>query len=365
MNYGLPIVDRLQGPLGALLLLALTVAALGGAAMQGGFGLRARLGGYVETPSVTLSAPRRAMIAELGVMDGQSVRAGDVLARMDTSELEARRRLVVAERGQWQGEGRFERGAPEDRARRADVELAGVAGQISAAQAERRALQGQRASLAQLVAEGLEPATTLQELDLRIGVLQAEINGLDAQRRALSAGTGAAESPAEADPTLAVFDAQLGLIDQQLAAAVLRSPVDGRVTGVLAAPGQWVKEGEPLMRVVSARSSRVILCLSEAEDDVSEGDQVLVHPRTGGPALAGAVVDLGSAVESIAPAQAARAGRCALPTPWPSFGRAAYVELSAGADMMPGQRVVVELTHGPASAAQPDASSGAQAKGER
>lgn len=365
MNTGLPIVERLQGPLGALLLLSLTIGVLGAATLQGGLGLRARLSGYVDTPSVSLSAPRRALVAELHAKDGQEVRAGEVLARLDTAELEAQRRLVLAERAQWRGEGRFERGAPVDRAQRSAVDLAELSGRAASAEAERRALSRQRVNLAQLVAEGLEPSGALDELDLRIGVLQAELRGIEAQRRALAVADEGAPDPGPADPTLAVFDAELGLIDQQIDAAALRAPADGRVSAVAAGPGQWVKEGQQLLRVVPTQSSRVVLCLPEAETSVSEGHPVKVYPREGGPALDGAVVDLGPAVESIAPAQTARAGRCALPTPWPSFGRAAYVELSGGAAMLPGQRVVVELLPLGAAGASLEAAGEAQAMGAR
>lgn len=338
--------DRLQGPAGALALLALSAGLLLALMASRGAVFGAQLNGYADLGTVPMAAPMSARVAELRVQPGEVVEEGAVLVRMDTAALVAQRQVILAERAAWQEQGRFARGEPAARAQDAAEARAALQREAGAARAELSAMGGQRSRLAQLVAEGLEAPAAVAELDVRINVLNAELRGLDAQLAALDQGA-AAPAPAAADPTLAVWDAQLALVDAQIADAELRAPAAGRVGAVQAAVGQWAREGWPLLEVVPERSARVIVCLGEGEAELQDGDRVRVRPREGGAPLLGTVSGVGAAVLALAPATKTNASRCARPTPWPSYGRPAYVQLDPGAALTPGERVTVEAASPP------------------
>lgn len=171
--------------------------------------------GRIETRQVDIHARYPGRIVELLVQEGDTVEAGQVIAVLDTRELEAALRAAEA--------------------RVARARQGRAVGQATIAQ--------QRAAL-NLATVEYERTETLhhrgfapeQFLDQRRASRQSAAAGLDA---AQSAYTGA-----DADIRAAVADADR--LREQIAEATLRAPKAGRILYRLAEPGELIQAGGPI-----------------------------------------------------------------------------------------------------------------------
>lgn len=195
-----------------------------------------------------LAFPLEGSLATLTVGKGDAVRAGDVVATLDTAALE--QLLQAAE---------------------ADLELAQA--QLATAE-ENQAANFRRAEigieLAQLrldfaVAEA--GAVPTAEEALTIEVLKRELELAQLDLGALQQGV---------DPLLSNQVAQMQRevegIEARMAQSALVAPLDGTVTAVYAAPGDLVAAGEPVLAIADLTRAEVQLPLVERElQQLTEG----------------------------------------------------------------------------------------------
>lgn len=319
----------------------------------------------IEVRRVTVSCPRTAQrlrVAEVLVAPGDAVTAGQLLARMDSSEMdaeldEARLKLRELELAVTSVEVR----SGADRLRAAD-RLAYRAEQAAAALARLSAEQQQgRSELAQidawlaqeqaLVADRVADLDRLNALKLRGAGLAARLGELErgvkqARRAARDSGArlagwrgaaAGAPSPVEGEvaPARAAAAAQrerVRLLEAARRRLDLEAPFDGRVEDVLLQPGETATNESAVVTVVDDRSTtRAVAFVAERfAARIRVGDRARLVPRDGsGPALHGRV-------RALAPSIAALPLRFATNPDQPVHGRRAYIELDAPA-ALPGQ----------------------------
>ena len=120
-------------------LIAVAVIA-GSAAACGGERGAPRASGYVEATEVRVAAEGGGRVVELNAEEGRRVAAGDVLAKLDTTDIEIARRRAVAERDAAAAQLRLARaGARAEDIRQARAQAESARADIAAAQAEARA----------------------------------------------------------------------------------------------------------------------------------------------------------------------------------------------------------------------------------
>lgn len=191
--------------------------------------------GRVEARSrVEAGSTLTGRIAAVEVRDGDAVRAGQVLLRLDDAEWRAA--LAQAEAGERQAAARL----AGLRAGGRDTAAAAVA----QAQAQLAAAQADQERTRALVAQGFLSPARLDEATRALAVARAQLDAAQAQRSALGA---AGSEIAQAEAALALAHAAAEAARTRLAQSVLRAPADARVLQRLAEPGQIVQPGRALL----------------------------------------------------------------------------------------------------------------------
>ncbi len=274
-------------------------------------------------------------ILTVDVVTGQTVRAGDQLATLDTAEVDARLALAYVELERARARVAAERDelrlAQSDRraqaaARRASFEgdgrrlrnlVDGLATQQATAQAELAALAPQIARLESLVAQQLATADRIDELLQRRAVLEERVTGrgaeLDGAHEELAAWARLVPAePDSADPGAAMQPYELALRAEEASVAVLvlerarctlAAPADGTVSAILARSGEWRAAGEPIVRLILPGTGRVEAWIGERQlAAVTVGTRVSLRPRgSHGAVHEGAVVAMAPLIEEMPP----------------------------------------------------------------
>lgn len=229
-----------------------------------------------ESGVAQISPGRRGVISDVFVTDGQSVEAGAPLVAVTLEDFTidgrspsaAIENLIGQQGAQLQAQSAARRWAAEAERRRADAQIKGLTGEISALELQfnlqREQLLSAEASMAQLepVAEkGFVSAESMRQR--RSDVLSkrqqlAQIQQAVTSRRAALAQAQAEATLAEAEvqSTLAALSADQRRLDQQLIdiragrAYLLRAPKAGRVTAFAARAGAIAVPEIPLMSIV-------------------------------------------------------------------------------------------------------------------
>lgn len=200
----------------------------------------ARGNGRLEANEVYISAKYPGRIAEVLVNEGDTVKQGQVVARLDTTELEAQLRQAQAVIREAQDS---ERVARADVGTKAALVTARRA-QIDANQANYLFAQQQYARSKELVGGGAVSQQEAQEDSARMMSSRAAVAGSRADLAAASAElTGSQALVGRSSSTIAAASAEADRIRAQIKDAVLVAPMGGRIERRLAEAGEVVGAG--------------------------------------------------------------------------------------------------------------------------
>lgn len=203
--------------------------------------------GRIEAVEIDISAKSPGRIREILVSEGGFVKAGDVLARMDTTQLEAQRR---------QAQAQFQRAAiGVDTANtlivQREAERAAAAAVITQREAEldaavRTLKRSERLAASNTISQQVLDNDRAAERGAAAAVAVAE-----AQLAASEAGINAAKAQV-VDAKAAVESARAATesIDAEIDDATLRSARDGRVQYRVAQPGEVLGSGGRVLNLV-------------------------------------------------------------------------------------------------------------------
>jgi HlyD family secretion protein len=230
--------------------------------------------GQIEAVVVDLSSRVGARVVEVKVREGQSVKSGDLLVRLDCADPEA----VLAEAEARLATARAQATAAEaQRASASGARLAARAGQ-SAAGAQAASLASQRdaaerqarrvASMTEAVSEASLDQTQSAALGLQhqaeAAVAQAAAS--EAQARAAEAGVGAAEAQARAAAAqVKASEASLARARLMAGECELKAPRDAQVEKLPHQAGELVSPGAVLVRLVDLSEPKATFYLPNAE----------------------------------------------------------------------------------------------------
>jgi HlyD family secretion protein len=221
--------------------------------------------GHVEATDVHVSAKVAGRLLEAPLHEGDTVKAGAPLARLDTTDVEILIRQANADRAQAEADLRLRIAGP----RREDI--AEMEAQIRATEAD---LAGARLDLDRmqgLLDRSSGTAKARDDAKTRLSVLEAR---LAAQRQSL-ARLNAGSRPEEIEAArarVASIEARIAALTQQVRDASMTSPTDGVLTSRVAEPGELLQVGSPIC---------VITQLSEAWLTVYVTDVDLARIRIG------------------------------------------------------------------------------------
>jgi len=187
------------------------------------------------------------LLVELHVREGDAVKAGQLLGRIDapTAVAEVRQRRV-------------DNVAARALASDAGPRLAALRAQAAALEAELQLARADRERAQALLSSAAAPRTEVERLTSRVAQLEAQLAARRAEERAL-----AIDLRASTDRSAASLDAA----QARLADCELRAPIDGVVLGRLIEPGEVVGKDQPVLKIGDVRG--LILEVLVDESDVA------------------------------------------------------------------------------------------------
>ena len=213
----------------------------------------ARASGYVEATEVRLAPEVGGRLIEVAVKEGDRIKAGDLVARLDDTDTAIQTTRAQAERDQAVAQLRLlQAGARAEDIRQARAQVDSAQAEVAAAEAE---LQSARADLARFEALLASNAGSRKQRDdaaTKVAVADARVNSARERVRAAAEGLGRlragarAEEIAAARARVAATEAQIAALAKAQTDALLKSPVAGFVTAKLADAGEVIARGTPV-----------------------------------------------------------------------------------------------------------------------
>lgn len=318
---------------------------------------RTSVAGYAQIVPEIVASTEQARVASIAVGLGEEVVAGQIIATLDASLLEAEIAIARAERGRLEAAVHAER-AQIDRRFQTDRET--LERESSRAhedqlrlQAEAKALDVEIERVKKLIESREAVASDLAPLTLRraaIATLAAEkpktLSVLDKQlasasRREHDVDAVSSGIDRRLDADLEVVARRVDLLEKRREGFVLRAARKGRVAAIEKRSGETAAPGEAIVRVVGP-TERVVACVPErAALGLREGDPARLWVKTQRNApMRGKTVSLGPIVAEL-PA------RCWTSPRTPVWGREIIVALETPLDAVAGESFEVALESAP------------------
>lgn len=215
--------------------------------------------GHVEATEVRVSAKVAGNVENIAVQEGDTVAAGQEIARLDTTDVRLALNAALAERSQADAERRLRVAG----SRKEDI--AEAEAQVQRAQADLRGAQEDLQRMEMLLASGSGTDKARDDARTRRDVAAATVEAAQERLRKLQAGSRPEEIDSAA-ARVAAADARIEQLKQQIADAVVKSPVDGVVTEKLVEKGELMTRGTGL--VVISEIARPWLTVYVPEPDL-------------------------------------------------------------------------------------------------
>ncbi|MCO5065276.1 MAG: HlyD family efflux transporter periplasmic adaptor subunit [Rhizobiaceae bacterium] len=218
--------------------------------------------GRIEAVEIDISAKSPGRIKEILVDEGALVKAGDVLARMDTAQLEAQHR---------QADAQLQRATiGVDTARllinQREAEKTAAAAVVTQRQAELDAAQRKLTRTEQLAANNTASQQDLDDDRAAYQSAKAAVAASEAQLAANEAAINAAKAlVVDAEAAVDSARAAIEAIDTEIDDATLRSPRDGRVQYRVAEPGEVLGSGGRVLNLVDLEDVYMTFFLPTAQ----------------------------------------------------------------------------------------------------
>jgi HlyD family secretion protein len=215
-----------------------------------------RVSGYVEATEVRVAAEVGGRLLEVKVAEGDRVTAGDLVARIDTADVELAIRRAEAERAQAQAQLALLRAGsrPED-IRQASAQVQSAQADVRAAQAELEAAAADLERFEGLLRVNAGSVKQRDDARTRRDVAQARLKGAQDRAQAASDALARVRSgarPQEIDAAMArvaAVEAQIASLQKNANDALVKAPVGGIVTSRLLDTGEMAAPHAPIVVV--------------------------------------------------------------------------------------------------------------------
>jgi HlyD family secretion protein len=266
---------------------------------------RVRVSGQVEATDVQVAAQVAGRVLELKVAEGDRVKVGDLLARLDTADAELALMRARADRQQADAQLRLLlAGARVEDVRQAEAAVAASEAEVRAADAELSAARADVERFEMLLASNSGSRKQRDDAVTRRDVASARAQGArDRVRSAretvgrLRAGARREEVDA-AQARVAAAAAQIATLDKALADAVIAAPIAGVVSEKLAEVGELLQPRAPVVVLTDLEHVWANVYVDEpVVPRLRLGQPATLFTDAGGPGIAGTVSYISSKAE--------------------------------------------------------------------
>ena len=256
-----------------------------------------RVSGHVEATEVRVAAEVGGRLVALTVAEGDRLQAGDIVARVDTRDVELEIGRAEAEREAAEAQVRLlEAGARPEDVRQAQAQIDVLKAEIAAIDAELVAATADRERFESLLAADAGSRKQRDDAAARVNVLQERTRAVGEQVRAAEQVVARLESGARTEEIeaararVAVVDAQIAVLRKRIDDATVVAPAGGIVTQTLVEQGEIVAPAMPLFVVTDIDRAWANLFVPEpAVPRLTIGQAAVVFTDAGGVGLPGTV----------------------------------------------------------------------------
>jgi HlyD family secretion protein len=286
-------------------LIAVAVVALAAACKDKPPADRVRVSGQVEATDVQVAAQVGGRVLELRVAEGDRVKPGDLVARLDTADAELALARAKADRQQAEAQLRLVlAGARVEDVRQAEAALAASETDVRAADAELSAARADVDRFEMLLASNSGSRKQRDDAVTRRDVANARAQGARDRVRAaretvarLRAGARREEVDA-AQARVAAAAAQIATWEKAIADATVTAPIAGVVSEKLAEAGELLQPRGPVVVLTDLEHVWANVYVDEpVVPRLRLGQPATLFTDAGGPGIAGTVSYISSKAE--------------------------------------------------------------------
>jgi HlyD family secretion protein len=257
---------------------------------------RVQATGYVEANDVRVAAEVGGRLVELAVSEGDRVRAGDLVARLDTTATELALARAGAERRAANAQLRLlEAGSRPEDIRQASAQAEAARADVMAARAELTSAEQDLDRFEALLKSNSGSRKQRDDAATRRDVARERVRAAEDRSRAAAEARAKIEAGARpqeieaARARVAATDAEIARLAKARADATVVAPLAGLVTGTFVDQGELIAPGVPMVLIVDLDRAWVNAFIGEPDlSRIGLGQPATVR-TDGGDTLEGTV----------------------------------------------------------------------------
>jgi HlyD family secretion protein len=264
-----------------------------------------RVSGQVDATEVQIAPEVGGRIVDMTIAEGDRVKQGDVVARLDTADVDLALRRAQAERSQADAQLRLlQAGARDEDIRQAEAQAAAAAADIAAAEAELASAETDLQRFERLLEVNSGSQKQRDDAATRRATARDRLAASRARAAASREGVArlrAGSRPEEIDGArarVAFVDAQIATLEKSKRDATVIAPMGGIVTDQLLDPGEIASPRVPIVVVADLDHAWAEVFVDEPMvPRIKLGQPATVFTDAGGPGLPGKVSYIASKAE--------------------------------------------------------------------
>jgi HlyD family secretion protein len=285
--------------------MVVAMAVLSGACQENAPVTGARVSGQADATEVQIAPEVGGRVIELTIEEGDRVKQGAVVARLDSRDADLALRRAQAERSQADAQLRLlQAGSRPEDIRQAEAQVAAAAADVAAAQADLSAAETDLQRFERLLQSNSGSQKQRDDAATRRDVARDRLSALRSRETAarevvarLKAGSRREEIDA-ARARVAGVDAQIATLEKSKADATVTAPIEGIVTERLLDKGEMAAPRAPIAVVTDLDHAWAEVFVDEPMiPRIKLGQSATVFTDAGGPGLPGKVSYIASKAE--------------------------------------------------------------------
>jgi HlyD family secretion protein len=265
----------------------------------------ARVSGQVDASEIQVAPEVGGRIVEMAVAEGDRLKSGDLVARLDTRDAELALQRMQAERAQADAQLRLlQAGARSEDIRQAEAQAAAGAGEVAAAQTDLDAAELDLRRFEQLLQSNSGSQKQRDDAAARRDMSRDRLASARSRETAARAAVarlraGSRREEIEAGRArVAAVDAQIATLEKSRTDAIVRAPIEGIVTERLLDAGEMVTPRAPIVVLTDLDHAWAEVFVDEPLiPRLTLGQTATIFTDAGGPGIPGKVSFIASKAE--------------------------------------------------------------------